>query len=51
MQDFVGKQIDRYHIIERLGKGGMAVVYRAYDTRLERDITLKLIQIVTFLQD
>jgi eukaryotic-like serine/threonine-protein kinase len=44
MQNFVGKQVDRYRITERLGMGGMAAVYKAYDTRLEREVALKLIR-------
>jgi serine/threonine protein kinase len=42
---FIGHKISgRYHIVEQLGHGGMAVVFRAYDTRLERDVAVKVIR-------
>ena len=51
MENFIGKHIDRYNIIDLLGQGGMATVYRAYDTRLEREVALKVIRHEAFPPD
>jgi len=39
-----GASIDRYLVIDRLGEGGMGVVLRAYDPKLQREVALKLIR-------
>jgi serine/threonine-protein kinase len=44
MNNLIGQSIGRYHIVEQLGAGGMAYVYKAYDTRLERNVAIKVIR-------
>ncbi|WP_035902863.1 Stk1 family PASTA domain-containing Ser/Thr kinase [Knoellia subterranea] len=43
--NLVGEILDsRYRVIERLAEGGMATVYLALDTRLDRDVALKVMR-------
>ncbi len=39
----IGKTLGNYQIVEELGRGGMAIVYRAYQPSLNRDVAMKVL--------
>lgn len=43
MENLIGKVIDNYKIVTILGRGGMGIVYKAYDIKLDRYIAIKML--------
>ncbi len=46
----IGRRIGNYEVIREIGRGGMGVVYLARDTKLDRDVAIKVLP-ATFAGD
>ncbi|TVQ80932.1 MAG: response regulator [Bradymonadales bacterium] len=39
----VPKRIDRYDLVDRIGSGGMGLIYKGFDTKLKRNVAIKMV--------
>jgi len=45
MPDLINKQVGGFTVLDRIGRGGMATVYRAHQSAMNRDVALKVIEV------
>ncbi|MCU0481099.1 MAG: bifunctional serine/threonine-protein kinase/ABC transporter substrate-binding protein, partial [Anaerolineae bacterium] len=50
MTNLINKQVGGFTVIERIGRGGMASVYRAHQSAMNRDVALKVIEMDDLLE-
>jgi eukaryotic-like serine/threonine-protein kinase len=43
MPDLSGHKLGKYELVERLGRGGMAEIYKAYQPGVERHVAIKVL--------
>ena len=43
MAGLVGQTLDHYELVEQIGQGGMATVFRARDTRTQEEVAIKVL--------
>ncbi|HRF97667.1 MAG TPA: serine/threonine-protein kinase, partial [Aggregatilineales bacterium] len=50
MPDLINKQVGGFTVLDRIGRGGMATVYRAHQSAMNRDVALKVIEVDDLLE-